>query len=184
MGLFVWTALAGVPAVASTTAAADAPPAPTYSVAMTAYNAVPGQTDGDPTTTASGAYSDPDVIAARSLDLADELPFGTVIDIVAASSSPSCGYDLVGGDIGLRVIGDTMNARMHNKIDILFGTDHKVRVSGKSVNAARALGICDSVTIKVVGHIDIKDIPKTQDGLRLAVGYLPKADDERLAVSK
>ncbi len=192
MGLFIWSVLAGAgsPApiqtasatsVATAIAAAPEPapeplpaPIPTYTVAMTAYNAVPGQTDGDPTITASGAYSDPDIIAARSRDLADELPFGTVIEVTAASSSPGCGYRAVGDEIGLRVIGDSMNARMHNKIDILFD-------SGRT---ARTLGVCDSVSIRVVGHVAVGDVPHTQEGLRLAVGYLPKADEERLAVSK
>src|SRR5262245_5115403 len=43
----------------------------THTVLMTGYNAVPGQTDGDPHTTASGARSNPEIIAARSRDLAE-----------------------------------------------------------------------------------------------------------------
>src|SRR3989344_1228840 len=53
-----------------------------YSVSMTGYNAIPAQTDSDPYTTASGAYSDTDIVVARSVDLADELPFGTLIRFV------------------------------------------------------------------------------------------------------
>ena len=136
---------------------------------MTAYNAVPSQTDEDPTVTASGAFSDPDIVAARSRDLADELPFGTVITVTAASSSVNCGFDLVGDMIGLRVIADTMHPRMHNKVDILFDTDAKVTVGSKQTSAARALGICKS-TIEVVGHIDLKRMPKNQLELRLALG--------------
>lgn len=170
MGLFVWSPASSIAAVAPE--APQAPTYPTYHVAMTGFNAVPEQTDGNPFVTASGAYSDPDIIAARSLDLADELPFGTVIEIDSADPSNSCGYGVVGDEIGLRVIGDTMNARMHNKIDILFG----------SYKAARTLGLCD-VTIKVVGRVDINHVPKTQQDLRLAVGVLEKAGDQNLALS-
>lgn len=148
--------------------AAELPPGsvpntPTYQVGMTAYNAVAGQTDSTPDITASGAFSDPDIVTARSRDLADELPFGTVIAITAASSSPSCGYDVVKDLIGLRVIADTMNARMHNKIDVMLagGTARS--------NPARTLGVCD-VEIKVVGYVDIADMPKDQTALQAAVG--------------
>ena len=40
--------------------------APSFTVTLTAYNAVPAQTDSDPFTTASGMYSNPDLVAARS----------------------------------------------------------------------------------------------------------------------
>lgn len=179
VGLFLWT-----PMASSSIEAAVQPELPTYTVAMTAYNAVPGQTDEDPLTTASGLYSDPDIIAARSVDLADELPFGTVIEITAASSTPGCGLSLVDHQVGLRVIGDSMNARMRNKIDLLFDQHDTVKVGGKWINPARALGICKSVQIRVVGKIDLKDVPKSQDALRVAMGYLPMAKEQTLAVKK
>lgn len=186
------TALIGLFALSSMTgnsfaSAANAPvpvEVPTYSVAMTGYNAVPGQTDSDPDTTASGAFSNPDIIAARSRDLAEELPFGTVIEIVTATSSPNCGLSLVGEQIGLRVIGDTMNARMRNKVDILFDMADTVRAGGKEMNPAIVLGTCKDVHIRVVGKVDIKDIPKTQAQLRLAIGSLPKAEPQPLAIFK
>ena len=49
---------------AATTAApaqAAAPTLPSYPVTLTAYNAVPEQTDSNPFETASGAYSNPEV---------------------------------------------------------------------------------------------------------------------------
>lgn len=134
---------------------------PSYSVTITAYNAVPSQTDSSPFTTASGAYSNPDIVAARSQDLADELPFGTVVAIVpSATSSPECGYSVVGDDVGLRVIADTMNARMHNKVDILLA--HQ--------SAARTLGVCKGMQVVVVGHIDVSHMPKTQADLKALLG--------------
>ncbi len=157
---------------------------PSYSVSMTAYNAVPGQTDSTPDITASGAFSNPDLIAARSRDLADELPFGTVIEVVSADSSNNCGFSVVKEQIGLRVIGDVMNARMVNKVDILFDTKDTARVGGKQISAARAFGRCSGVEIRVVGKIDIRDIPKTQQQLRLTIGVLEKAGPQNLAVSK
>lgn len=146
---------------------ADLPAYKTLKVTLTGYNAVPGQTDDDPTTTASGAYSDPNIVAARSRDLAAELPFGTIIDIEPSSHTGSCGISAVQSQIGLRVIADTMNARMHNKVDVLL----------KTVNAARALGVC-KVTVRVVGHVDIADIPHTQSELAAAVS------DTELAINK
>lgn len=145
-------------AAAATLPQGIAPDYPTYQVGMTAYNAVPEQTDGSPDVTASGVYADPDLIAARSRDLADQLPFGTVIAVTAASSSPSCGYEKAGELIGLRVIADTMSARMHNKVDVLF----------ERPKDARTLGVC-KVQIAVVGHVDISNMPKDQATLQEAM---------------
>src|SRR3989344_3718172 len=114
IGLFALSGMGGHTAFATTTAIA--PIEPSYP----SYNAAAAQTDGDPHITASGAFSNPDIIAARSQDLAGELPFGTVIEVMAASSSPNCGYGLVDQQVGLRVIADSMHSRMRNKIDILF----------------------------------------------------------------
>ncbi len=161
---------------------------PTYSVSMTAYNAVPGQTDSTPTQTSIGAYTNPDIIAARSVDLADELPYGTVIEIVPVSTSTptdhKCGREVVEHQIGLRVIADAMNARMRNKVDLLMDMQDKVTVSGKKINPARAFGFCKNVEIRVVGRIDTKKMPKTQDELKLALETRNIAVDENLALSK
>jgi len=160
--------------VAPFAASADPAPAPQiYSVKMTGYNAVPSQTDDVPDMTASGVYADADVVAARSVDLADELPFGTVIEIdgpPATSTDPSCGFELVQPMIGYRVIADSMHSRKRDQIDILFHTDSSVSVGGTRRNAATALGICKGVTITVVGHIDIKDMPRSQMQLAQMIG--------------
>lgn len=132
---------------------------PTYTVTMTGYNAVPEQTKLDPTITASGAFSNSEVVVARSQDLADELPYGTVIAVSAATTTDSCGYGLVDSQIGLRVVADAMNARMKQRIDILFPTS---TVS----NAAITLGLCENIAIKVVGHVDINHVPHNQAELR------------------
>jgi 3D (Asp-Asp-Asp) domain-containing protein len=153
---------------------ASAPEFPTYTTSVTGYNAVAAQTDGDPSTTASGALSNTAVVAARSRDLADELPFGTVIAIEPSTErSDTCGLDFVGPKVGYRVIADTMNARITNTVDVLFATDNTFTVGGKAVNAARALGSCKDVTIRVVGHIDISkpsNLPKSQTALAAMVG--------------
>jgi 3D (Asp-Asp-Asp) domain-containing protein len=167
MGFFVYTSLGTTAPIAE--AVEQTPVGPTYSVAMTGYNAVPEQTDGDPFTTASGAYSNPEVVAARSVDLAEELPFGTVIEIVPSSSSPSCGLPLVEHQIGLRVIADSMHPRMRNKIDLLFDQNRTVEVSNKTMNPALALGLCSDVEIRVVGFVEIAKIPRTQTELQAVV---------------
>jgi 3D (Asp-Asp-Asp) domain-containing protein len=134
---------------------------------MTAYNAVPAQTDGDPHITASGAWTNPEVVAARSQDLGAELPFGTVIKVErTAADTPRCRYRDVEHLIGYRVIADTMHSRWTHKIDILLDQTDTVTVEGREVNPARVIGVCSGVTITVVGHVDIKDMPKTQDELR------------------
>lgn len=148
----------------------------TYTVKMTGYNAVPEQTDSDPFTTASGAYSNPEVIAAVSKDLRyGDLPFGTVIALEYDGKSNSCGFNAVKHLIGYRVIADQMNPRFEKKIDILFNAEDTVMIAvngqpAKPTNPARALGECRGVTASVVGKIAIKDIPETQAELRILVG--------------
>lgn len=147
--------------------APTAPAQPSYPVMLTAYNAVPEQTDGNPLETASGAFSNPEVVAARSQDLADELPFGTIIELDGpASSQNNCGYGVVSPLIGYRVIADTMNARYTNRIDVLLGTKASYATADKGMkNAAQVLGICNGITVRVVGHVNIGRIPKTQSEL-------------------
>ena len=162
MGLFV---LSGAPQAAWTEAATISKPEmvfPSYQVSVTGYNAVPGQTDDTPFETSIGAYTNPEIIAARSSDLAEKLPYGTVIAFEPVENSSNCGFGVVEDSIGLRVIGDAMHPRMRNKIDILFSSHDYVSVGGKERNAARAFGLCKDVTIRVVGKIDIKNMPETQ----------------------
>lgn len=159
---------------------------PTYTVSMTGYNAVPEQTDSDPFTTASGAYSNPEVVAARSVDLKETLPFGTVIEIVAHNdnSNPNCGFSVVEEHLGLRVVADSMHPRKRNQIDVLLPNEKTIFANKRWVNPAVALGVCKEVEIRVVGKVAIKEIPKTQDELRLAVGVLEGASLQQLAVKK
>jgi 3D (Asp-Asp-Asp) domain-containing protein len=158
---------------AAMTAHAQAPVGPSYTVALTAYNAVPEQTDGNPFETASGAYSNPEVVAARSQDLASELPFGTIIELDGStiSSDGTCGFGVVAPRIGYRVIEDTMNARYTNRVDILLDGKASYATTDKGMkNAAQILGICKGVTVRVVGYVDVNHIPKTQDALAAIVG--------------
>jgi len=149
---------------------------PTYSVRMTGYNAVPEQTNADPLTTASGAYSHPEVVVARSRDLAEELPYGTIIEILAREENKrSCGFYTVEHLIGYRVVADTMHPRKTNQIDVMFEANDTVRVGKGRINPALVLGVCTDIEIRVVGFVDIKDIPRSQlelvariDGLSLA----------------
>lgn len=150
---------------------------PLYTVSLTAYNAVAAQTDANPGVTASGALSNPEVVAARSRDLAGSLPFGTVVALErTAKDTPRCQYDKVSHLIGYRVIADMTNARFSDRVDIELPSDATVSVLGMGpVSAARALGVCDQVTLRVVGKVDVKNIPQTQaelarliDGTQLA----------------
>ncbi|MBI5644750.1 3D domain-containing protein [Candidatus Kaiserbacteria bacterium] len=186
MGVFLLQGVTLPIAAASDWTVSLEPSYPAYTVRMTGYNAVPEQTDSTPHITASGAYTHSEVVAARSIDLADELPFGTVIEIMpkVGTSTPNCGLGVVQEGIGLRVVADSMHPRKRNQIDILFDTETKVHAAGKKVNRAIALGVCKDVEIRVVGKIDIKDIPETQNELRLAVGRLERADAQPLALKK
>src|SRR3989344_6661527 len=164
-------------------ARAAAPSFPTYEVMLTAYNAVAAQTDGNPLETASGAYSNPHIVAARSRDLAEELPFGTIIELDGSNISPdnTCGYHVVARRIGYRVIADTMNKRYTDRIDVLFDTTaNYTGTNGSVTNAADILGICKGVTVRVVGRVDIQRIPKTQAEL----ARLVHADNGDLALNK
>ncbi len=165
-------------AIAALPAQADAPMVPfvqkSYTVTLTAYNAVPAQTDSDPLVTASGAYSNPEVVAARSRDLASELPFGTIIEIRGPSSPEyPCGYNIVEPIIGYRVIADTMNARYTDRVDVLFSTaSNYIMGDGSVKNAGTILGVCGGTSIRVVGHIDLShpgNLPKTQEQLAAIV---------------
>ncbi len=174
---FAGTGAMAAPASANAPAVAQVAPVPSYasySVAMTAYNAVPSQTDGSPLETASGAYSNPQVVAARSQDLGSELPFGTIIEIEGpATKGDTCGYSVVRPIIGYRVIADTMNIRYTNRIDILFPTTANYLMGdGVTLNASNLLGICHGVTIRVVGHVDLSNpanLPKSQAALAALV---------------
>ncbi len=153
---------------------------PGYAVTLTAYNAVPEQTDSDPFETASGAYSNPEVVAARSQDLASMLPFGTIIEIDGTNASKkTCGYDIVAPIIGYRVIADSMNARYTDRIDVLFSTESNFTLKNRGTkNAGMILGICTGVTIRVVGHVAINHIPKTQ----VELAKLVRGVDSRMAL--
>ena len=156
VGFFVFSGTAL--AVPTAVSAPAAPITPAYTVALTGYNAVPAQTDGNPLVTASGAYSNPEVVAARSQDLGEELPFGTVIAIDGpADAQNNCGFGVVGDTIGYRVIADTMNQKFTDRVDVLFP-----KADTRANNRAVVLGVCNDVTIRVVGHVDINHMPKTQ----------------------
>lgn len=161
MGLFLFS---GVNVAVPALAVSDLPH---YAVTITAYNAVPEQTDSTPFVTASGAYSNPEIVAARSQDLAKELPFGTIIAVEGPEAPQNnCGYDIVEPIIGYRIIADVMNPRFTDRIDILFSTkSNYVMANGKKKNAGNVLGICSGATVRVVGFIDISHanhLPKTQ----------------------
>lgn len=163
---------AGPSAAQTPPSAPEKIPVPTYTVTVTAYNAVPEQTDDTPHETASGAFSNTELIAARSRDLAQELPFGTIIafDASGAVAQKSCGFRVVEPVVGYRVIADTMNARYTDRIDILFSTKREyIADDGSSKNAAEVLGICGGVTVRAVGFIDIGKMPGTQDELAALV---------------
>lgn len=159
-----------------TKASAEEPTYKTLSVAMTGYNALPGQTDDDPDVTASGTRPIPGVTAARSRDLAEDLPFGTVIEVVpteAATSSNSCGLAVMGDVAGYRVITDLMHERKRQQIDLVFDTHRTVNLGGREINRATVFGICPDVEIRIVGKVDINNLPQSQMELRHAIGAAP-----------
>ncbi len=170
MGFFL---LSGAAFALPVQASAPAVVRPTYTVTLTGYNAVPEQTDDTPFETASGAYTNTEIIAARSRDLADELPFGTIIAIEGpATKQENCGYHVVAPVIGYRIIEDTMNARYTDRIDVLFDTNAKyVTADGRRENAGMIVGICKGITIRVVGRLDksTMKMPKTQKELAALV---------------
>ncbi len=137
----------------------------TFVVKVTAYNAVPSQTDNTPHITASGAYANPNIVVARSRDLAKQLPFGTIIEIEPPVFQKACGYNSVKSQIGYRVIADTMNVHKQNQIDILLNYKNKVSIGNTYKNPSIVFGICRHVNIRIVGYISINKIPRTQSQL-------------------
>ncbi|HEY0010359.1 MAG TPA: hypothetical protein VGB97_00395 [Candidatus Paceibacterota bacterium] len=163
----------GLEALASNASVKETPVSLTAK--LTAYNAVPGQTDNTPFTTAVGAFSNPEVIAARSRDLAAVLPYGTIIKIErTVADTPSCRLSQVEEQIGYRVIADAMNPRIINTVDVLLDQHKKVWVDGRMVNPALAVGRCASVTVTIVGSMSVKDIPMTQAELAVIVEGTPE----------
>ena len=147
-----------------------------FTAKLTAYNAVPGQTDATPFVTAAGAFSNPEVVAARSGDLAATLPYGTIIKIERTQAdTPSCRFSSVEGQIGYRVIADAMNPRISNTVDVLLNQSKKVWVDGRLINTAYAVGRCAAVSVTVVGSMPVSAIPMTQTELAAMVeGGSPK----------
>lgn len=142
-------------------------------VKLTAYNAVPEQTDSTPFITASGLPTNPETIAARSVDLIADLPFGTVIALESPEKSHACGFSVVEHLIGYRVIADSMHERKRNQIDVLLDEHDVVEigVSGeakKAMNPARAMGLC-TVEMRVIGRIPLSEVPETQAELAILV---------------
>jgi len=177
IGLFALSSASAINAPAEQAIEIDYPK---LTVSMTGYNAVPEQTDGDPFTTASGAFSNPEVVAARSVDLKEDLPFGTIIEVIGvnASTSPNCGFSVVEQHLGYRVIADSMHPRKRNQIDILLHNEPTIRAAGRVVNPAVALGVCKEVEIRILGTTTIKNIPSSQAALKRIV------EEQELALKK
>ncbi len=166
------------------TVVVDVPSAPTkLTVKLTSYNAVAWQTDANPGVTASGIPSNSEVIAARSRDLAGTLPFGTVVAIYReANDSPSCGFGKVEHLIGYRVIADSMNARFTKRVDVELDASDKVSLDGKQMNPSRVLGVCGGVTVRVIGRIELSDVPATQEELaKIVAPYVDQTTKVALA---
>ncbi len=170
LGVFLFSGVSGV-SVPSPVVDAEIMPvnsATISSLKLTGYNAVPEQTNEDPHITASGARSNHEVVIARSRDLAGDLPYGTIVALSAGSYKESCGFEQVEHLIGYRVVADTMHPRKTRQVDVMFGTNDTVRLGKKHLNPAIVMGICE-VSVDVVGHISISDIPDTQYELAMMV---------------
>ncbi|MEK7662042.1 MAG: hypothetical protein AAB355_00890 [Patescibacteria group bacterium] len=166
MGIFVWSGVdVGIQEPISQIPARANANIELTLVRLTGYNAVPEQTDGTPNVTASGTFSNPEVVAARSRDLAEAMPYGTIIALEAPGEKEfSCGFKTVGHLIGYRVIADSMHERKRRQIDVLYDIKNLVQVGTKEMNPAVAAGICN-VTVRVIGKIPVKEIPATQEDL-------------------
>jgi 3D (Asp-Asp-Asp) domain-containing protein len=169
-----------------------APIEPTYvthTVSMTGYNAVAGQTDDTPFVTSIGLRVNPEIGAAASRDLIKtDLPYGTVIELVpnsAEAATGGCELPAVVDFIQYRVITDTMHPRRTNHVDVLFDASDKVTIGRNTLSAARAIGWCNNVQIRVVGKIDLKEVPETQKELRAIVTeQLENAVNQDIALAK
>ncbi|MFC4639535.1 hypothetical protein [Deinococcus hohokamensis] len=108
------TRAAAVAASVASPVAAARPSGRTAIVRATAYNSLPGQTDGSPFITATGTRVRPGVVAL-SRDLLRLFPYGSKIMIEDLSGR----YNFKGR---VFVVEDTMAARKTNSLDIWMGT--------------------------------------------------------------
>ncbi|MEX0933842.1 MAG: hypothetical protein WD003_01090 [Candidatus Paceibacterota bacterium] len=134
------------------------------SVRLTGYNAVAEQTNSEPHITASGVRSNPHVVIARSRDMADILPYGTIVALDVPAESRECGFSKVSQFVGYRVVSDTMHKRKMRQMDVLFATHDSISLGEREVNPATAMGVCEA-NVRVVGHVSLEKIPKTQQEL-------------------
>ncbi len=71
--------------------------------------------------------------------------------------------------VGYRVVADSMHPRKRNQLDIMFNSADRVMHNGVEKSAAKVMGVCKEIEVRVVGKVDIKSIPKTQTELLSAV---------------
>lgn len=133
-------------------------------VVLTAYNAAPGQTDGDPNTNAAGTDINHRTQVAVSPDLQEKFPFGTIVKIVGPEKErpTQCGFEAVKDLVGdLRVVTDLTAPKHRKTADVLLPVVNRVAPNGARKTASDVLGHCAQAKIIKVGYVDVRHMPNT-----------------------
>ncbi len=90
-------------------------------VIITAYTPSVRETDSTPFITASGKRISKSYVAV-SRDLLTKFPYGTKVKIIIPDKNlPGCGSkEIIGKNLIVRQVEDTMNKRYHKRADIVF----------------------------------------------------------------
>lgn len=107
---------------------------PRYTLRATAYNSLPGQTQGNPHVTATGARTQLGVIAVSRDLLGWHIPYGSLVrirDLGNYHSGKGYGaFQHVLNEQALFIVEDTMHARKRQQVDIWFPTFAEARQWG------------------------------------------------------
>jgi 3D (Asp-Asp-Asp) domain-containing protein len=100
-------------------------------VIITAYTPSVWETDSTPLITASGKRISKDYVAV-SRDLLPKFPYGTKVKIfIPDKNLPGCGKEVMGENLIVRQVEDTMNMRYTKTIDLVFFSREKAIKFGK-----------------------------------------------------
>jgi 3D (Asp-Asp-Asp) domain-containing protein len=100
-------------------------------VIITAYTPSVWETDSTPFITASGKRISKDYVAV-SRDLFSKFPYGTKVKIfIPDKNLPGCGKEVIGENLLVRQVEDTMNIRHTKAIDLVFFSREKAIKFGK-----------------------------------------------------
>lgn len=130
-----------------------------FDVVMTAYSSTVSQTDSTPFLTSTNQRVKLGIVAASRDLLAEKLPYGTQLRVVAINNTSKCGGQKP--EIILEV-QDTMNKRKRNQLDLWLPSTSKAREWGRCEVTVEILGeTLMQAPNKSAVQTRVAEIPKT-----------------------